>query len=95
MIEIRVKIDKENNVTYKTNNEDVTIMTQPDIVDEPVNEPVKKQLQRTVDDFMYLDMQYVRAGDIYIEISPLDKIRPISRTKYYNIRKKANGYAIQ
>jgi len=95
MIEILLKIDKENNVTYKAGDEDVMIKTQPEIADRAVREFVRKQLQRTIDDFMYRDMQYVRAGNIYIEISPHDKITAISRTKYYNIRKKANRYEIQ
>ena len=95
MIEIVLKIDKEINMTYKTGNEDMAIASQPKTVNEGLKQANKKQIQRAIDNFMYLNIQYIRAGDVYIEVTPQDTITPISRTKYYNIRKKANDHAIQ
>ena len=87
MIEILLKIDKENSVAYKINE-----------VSKPykgIPAPNRKQSKRTIDDFMYNNIQYIRAGEVYIEITPQDKIIKISRTKYYNIRKKVYGNAMQ
>lgn len=94
MVKILLKIDNENNVTYKANNDKAIKLNEVSSLYGDVPAVNKKQSQRTIDDFMYKNSQYIRAGEVYIEITPQDKMIGISRSKYYNTRKKAHNNAI-
>ena len=95
MTKILLKIHEEYMVDFEIENRNMEIVLHPKMKNIKSAKPVKKKLRIAVVDFVYDDMQYIRAGNIYIEISPMGDIREISKSKYYDVRQKANSHAKQ
>ena len=95
MIIILLKTDETDNVLHPGNVGENT-PTIEEGVDCRVNGANrKKKLRRTIDDFMCNDTQYIRIGEVYLQITPSDEMRQISQSKYYKLRKEADNDAIQ
>ena len=55
---------------------------------------IKKSRRRKIYDFMYNDTQYVKAGEVHLQITPTNEIKAISQSQYYAIKKKADNDAV-